>query len=134
MTKRIASLIGLALLAAVSASAQTTNRVEVDVPFSFAAAGTTWAPGTYKLDVSLSSGLVTLHSLQSTPRTFLTQTGQASESGNTRVRFQRYGNQWVLRAILGNGMEAGVLPGKLERELMSRKPSESRTLLARVRR
>jgi len=134
MRKRIASLIGLALLTAVSASAQTTNGIRVDVPFSFAAAGTTWVPGTYKLDVSLSSGLVILHSLQSPSRTFLTQTSQTSDSGSTRVRFQRYGNQWVLRAIVGNGMEAVVLPGKLERELMSRKPSEGRTLLAHVRR
>ena len=47
MTKRIASLIGLSLLAVVSASAQIVNKIEVNVPFSFEAAGATWAAGTY---------------------------------------------------------------------------------------
>lgn len=132
MTKRIASLIGLALLAAVSASAQITNKVEVNVPFSFAAGGATWAAGTYKLEIRPDSGLVMLHS-QSGSRAFLAQAGQSQNSRNeTSVRFQRYGRQWVMRAIIGDGIEAAVLPSKFERELMSRKPSDSRTLLAHV--
>jgi hypothetical protein len=132
MTKRIASLIGLALLAATSASAQIINKVQVNVPFSFAAAGTTWAAGSYKLDINLGSGLAMLYSRQSGSRAFLTQIGQIPDTGNTRVRFERYGNQWVLRAIVGDGLQADMLPSKLERELISRKPSGNRTLLAHV--
>jgi hypothetical protein len=134
MTKRIASLIGLALLAVVSASAQITNRVEVTVPFSFVAAGTTWAAGTYKLDLKPGTGLVMIQSQDSGSRFLMTQGGQFPDNGNMRVRFQRYGNQWLLRAILGAGMQADVLPGKFERELMSRKSAESRTVLAHLER
>ena len=133
MTKRIACLIGLALFATLSASAQT-RRVEVNVPFSFAAAGTNWAAGTYEIDIRMDNGLATLNSRQSVSRMFLTNAGQSPDNRNMRVRFQRYGNQWVLRAIVGDGMQADVRPGKLERELMSQKPSDNRTLLAHVER
>lgn len=132
MTKRIASLIGLALLAVVSASAQITNRIEVTVPFSFVAAGTTWAAGTYKLDLKPGTGLVTIQSQESGSRIFMTQAGQGLDNGSTRVCFRRYGNQWLLQAIIGDGMQAVVLPGKLERELISQKPSEQRTLIAHL--
>ena len=134
MTKRIASLIGLALLAAVSASAQIMHRIEVNVPFSFVAAGKTWTAGTYKMDIRRDTGLVTLHSPDSDSKMLLTQAGQPPDNGNTRVRFQRYGNQWMLRAIFADGIQADVLPTKLERELISGKPADSRTLLACVSR
>ncbi len=136
MKKRIASLmIGLALLVAVSASAQVTHKVEVNVPFPFVAAGKTWSAGTYQMDIRTDSGLVMLHSRESGSRTFLTQ---SSENGNstsdTSIRFQLYGRQWVLRAIVLGGIQADALPSKFERELISRKPSDSRSLLARVER
>src|SRR5215471_12756105 len=101
MTKRIRSLIGLALLAAISASAQTINKVQVNVPFSFAAAGKTWAAGLYKLDINPNSGLAMLHSRQSVSRLFLTDAGYTPDTGDVRVRFERYGSHWVLRAIVG---------------------------------
>ncbi len=132
MTKRIASLIGLVLLAAVSMSAQITNKMEVKVPFSFAAAGKIWAAGTYKLDIRLDNGLGMLHSTESGSKVFLTQVTQSRDRGNTRVRFERYRNEWVLRAIVGGGLSADVLPGKLERELISDKPSASCALVARL--
>ena len=133
MTKPIVSLIGLALLA-VSASAQVMHKIEVNVPFSFVAAGKTWTAGTYKMDIRRDTGLVTLHSPDSDSKMLLTQAGQPPDNGNTRVRFQRYGNQWMLRAIFADGIQADVLPTTLERELISGKPADSRTLLARVRR
>lgn len=134
MAKRIASWIGLALVAVVSASAQIVHSVEVNVPFSFVAAGKTWDAGTYKLDIKPDSGLAALHSSQSGSGTFLIQASQPENIGNkTTVRFERYGNQWVLRAMLGGGIQAEVLPGKLERELMARKASENRTLVARLK-
>lgn len=130
MTKRIATLIGLALLAATSASAQMINKIQVDVPFSFAAAGKTWAAGIYKLDINPNSGLAMLHSGQSASRLFLTEAGSTPDTGDTRVRFDRYGNHWVLRAIVGGGMQVNVRPGKLEQEIISSKPSGSRSLIA----
>ena len=89
MTKRIASLIGLALLATVSASAQITSKMDVNVPFSFAVAGKTWAAGAYKLDIRLDNGLAVLHSTESGSRMFLTQATPSRDRGNTRVRFER---------------------------------------------
>lgn len=133
MTNRIASLIGLALLAAVSASAQIMNTVQVNVPFSFVAAGKTWDAGTYKMDVRPDTGLTVLYSSKSGSRTLLTQTSQPNNIGNeTTVRFQRYGGQWVLRAIVLGGTQAVVLPGKIEQELMSSKSSERRILIAHL--
>lgn len=134
MTKRIATLIGLALLVATSASAQMINKIQVDVPFSFAAAGKTWAAGIYKLDIDPKSGLAMLHSGQSASRLFLTEAGSTPDTGDTRVRFDRYGNHWVLRAIVGGGMQVSVRPGKLEQEIISSKPSGSRSLIARPER
>jgi|SRR5215469_7952021 len=131
MTKRIASLIGLALLVASSASAQMISKIQVNVPFSFAAAGKTWAAGLYKLDINPDSGLAMLHSGQSVSRLFLTQSGSSPDTGDTRVRFERYGSHWVLRAIVGGGMQVSVRPGKLEQEILSSKPSGSRSLIAR---
>jgi len=135
MTKQIASLIGLALLVAVSASAQVTHKVEVNVPFPFVAAGKTWAAGTYQMDIRPDSGLATLHSPESGSRTFLTQSSENGNStNNTSILFQRYGREWVLRAIVLGGIRADALPSKFERELISRKPSDSRSLLARIER
>jgi len=134
MTKRIASLICLALLA-VSASAQIVNKVEVNVPFSFVAAGKTWNAGTYKVDIRLDNGLAALHSDESSSRTFLTQESPSQSIGNpTAVRFQRYGDQWVLQSIILAGTQADVLPSKFEKELMSRKRSDTRTLVAHLKR
>jgi len=134
MTKRIASLIGLALLA-VSASAQIVNKVKVDVPFSFVAAGKTWNAGTYEVDIRPDNGLATLHSNESVSRTFLTQTSQPHNVGNqTAVRFQRYGDQWALQSIILAGTQAEVLPSKFEKELMSRKRSDTRTIVAHLER
>lgn len=133
MTKRIASLIGLALLAAVSASAQIRNTVEVNVPFSFVAAGKIWDAGAYKMDIRLGTGVTVLYSSDSGARAFLIQTSEPPNIGNeTTVRFRRYGDQWVLRAITLGGTQADVLPGKIERELMSRKASEPRILIAHL--
>jgi hypothetical protein len=134
MKKRIASWVVLALLATVSASAQISNRIEVTVPFSFVVAGTSWAAGTYKLDIQPNTGFAMLHSTESVSRIFLTQVSQPTDSLGTQVRFQRYGNQWVLREILVDGLQAHVLPGKFEREIMSRKPSEARPLVAHLQR
>lgn len=129
MTKRIAFLIGLAVLA-TSASAQMINKVQVNVPFSFAAAGKTWAAGIYRLDINPDNGLAMLRSPQASSRLFLTEAGYTPDTGDTRVRFERYGNHWVLRAIVGGGLQANVRPGKLEQEILSSKPSGSRTLVA----
>lgn len=133
MTKQIASLMGLALLAAVSASAQIRNRVEVNVPFSFVAAGKTWDAGTYKIDIRPDTGVTVLYSGESGARAFLMQTSQPPNIGNeTTVRFQQYGDQWVLRAITFGGTRADVLPGKREREFMTRKASEPRIVIAHL--
>jgi hypothetical protein len=134
MTKRIASLVGLALLA-VSATAQIVSKVEVNVPFSFVAAGKTWNAGTYNVDIRPDNGLAVLHSNESGSRAFLTQASQSQNIGNeTALRFQSYGDQWVLQSIILPGTRAEVLPSKFEKELMSRKRSATRTIVAHLER
>jgi hypothetical protein len=132
MTKRIASLISLALLAAVSASAQIAHTLKVDVPFSFSAAGSIWEPGVYQIDLSGPSGVSWLHS-STTTRAFLAQRSDSRRSDNIHcVRFERYGDRWVLRSIVLGGSQAELIPGKLEQELMTQKRSENRTLVAHL--
>lgn len=122
MFKQIRYLILLGLLGVISASAQTTTRVKVLVPFPFNAASRTWAPGSYQLDINARNGLVIIHSSHNS-RLILTRTTQTAESevsdGGNYLQFVKYGNRWILSDIVSNGIENVVPPGRLVREYMA---------------
>jgi hypothetical protein len=118
MTKQLGNLIGLGLLlAAVSASAQTTNLVRVRVPFPFVSAGRSWPAADYNLQIRTENSTVTLSSPGIAPAIMITRADQRPEDGRNYLQFQRAGDHWILREVTLDGT-AHVLPkGELEKEL-----------------
>jgi hypothetical protein len=133
MAKRIAYLLGLVLLVAVSASAQVTHEIKVLVPFPFAAGGEKWQAGVYEMELDGDTGAVILGTKGSARKMVLsyrTQTPQAI--GRDSVRFRHFGEHWVLQQIVVDGITATLKIDKLEKELMAiNKPSEDKVLLAK---
>lgn len=135
MTKRIRSLIGVALLllAAVSAFAQTTRAVRVKVPFPFVTAGKSWPAGDYRVQIRTDNRTLTLISRGLASATVLTTTDERSRERRTYLRFQRYGDRWVLHEVTQDGTAQVRTWGELESELSKLKPSCQETLVAERR-
>jgi hypothetical protein len=124
MTKQLGSLIGVALLlAAVSASAQTTNIIRVKVPFPFVTAGKSWPAADYTLQVRTENGIVTLSLPGIASATMLTIADQRPREGRTYLQFQRSGDRWFLREVTLNGMAHVVPKGELAKELLEERVS-----------
>ena len=117
MTKRIGSLIGMGLLlAAVSASAQSTNALRVKVPFPFVTAGKIWPAADYSVQIRTDNGTLTLSSPGISSALIRTTTEERPGEGRTYLRFQRSGDRWFLQEVTLAGT-AHVLPtGELEKE------------------
>jgi len=132
MKKHIATLFGFALLlAAASAHAQITETVQVKVPFPFVAAGRTMPAADYRVKITEDTGLITL----STPgrsAILLTIRNEhpGKESGNSSLKFERYGDSWVLEEVTYDGTEQVLRRGKVEQKLAQLQPSGEQTLMA----
>jgi hypothetical protein len=119
MTKRIGSLIGVALLlAAVSASAQTAGATRFKVPFPFVTAGKTWPAGEYSVQIRTDNGLVTLSSLGIGSATMLTSPDARSGETRTYLHFERAGDRWYLQEVTVDGTARIVPTGELQKELV----------------
>lgn len=105
MTKRLGSLIGVAmLLATVSASAQTANIIRVKVPFPFVTAGKLWPAAEYSVQIQEENGTVSLSSHGTTRATILTTIDERPGEGPAFLQFQRSGNRWFLHEVTLDGM------------------------------
>jgi len=92
MTKQIKCLMEMALLpAAVSASAQATRPILVNLPFPFVTAGKKWPAGDYGLEVWRDFGVLTL-STPGVTSTMLTISDQRSGGMQAYVQFQCSGD------------------------------------------
>jgi len=132
MTKQIRSLIGVALLlAAVSAFAQTTRAIRVKVPFPFVTAGKSWPAGDYRVQIRTDNRTLTLSSHGIGSATVPTTTDERAGEKRTYLRFQRYGERWVLQEVTQDGTAQVLNSGELESELTKLKPSCQETLVAR---
>jgi hypothetical protein len=134
MKKHITGLFGLALLlAAASAQAQIAQTIQVAIPFPFVTAGQTMPAADYSLQITRDSGLVILSSITGkSAAQITTKDYRPKEVEKSYLRFQRYGNTWVLKEVTLGGM-AQVLPmGKVERQLAQVNPSRQQTLMALV--
>ena len=117
MTKRIGSLIAVALLlAAVSASAQSTNAIRVKVPFPFVTAGKTWPAADYSVQIRTDNGILTLSSLGIGSATMLSSSDERPGEGRSYLRFQRSGDRWFLQEVTMDGTAHIVPTGELENE------------------
>jgi hypothetical protein len=129
MTKPIKYLMGMALLlAAVSASAQATRPLLVNVPFPFLTAGKNWPAGDYGVQVWRDFGVLTLSSPGVTSATMLTIPDQRSGGKHAYLQFQCSGDEWVLREVVLDGT-ARILPAsESEKEQGQLVPSCQKTI------
>ena len=134
MSKQIRYAVGLMLLTVVSASAQITHQIRVNVPFSFSAAGKNHPAGNYALEFDKERNLLILSRYGSTPTILRTVTSREYKGEPTYLRFQRYGTDWFLKEVTFSGIGQELAPSKTERELARSKPADQRILVAKVSR
>jgi hypothetical protein len=133
MKKYIAALFGFAfLLAAASAHAQITETIQVKVPFSFVAAGKAFPAADYQIKITQPTGLVTLRAANVGPAMMLSNKNEhpGREGGKSYMKFEHYGDSWVLEEVTYDGTEQVLHQSKVERELAQLKPSGEQTLMA----
>ena len=133
MKKHIAGLFGFGLLlAAASAHAQITETIQVKVPFSFVAAGKTFPTADYTIKITQPTGLVTLTAANVGPAIVMSNTNEhpGMQGGKTYLKFERYGDSWVLEEVAYDGTEQVLHRSKIEQRLAQLKPSGEQTLMA----
>ena len=133
MKKPILSLFGFALLlAAASAHAQITHTVQVTVPFPFVVSGRTMPAADYRVQITEDTGPITLSSSSGRSAIVLSIRNEhpGKESGESCLKFKRYGDSWVLEDVIYDGTEQVLLKSKTEQHLAQLKPSGQQTLMA----
>jgi hypothetical protein len=104
MTKQITNLIGVAvLLASASAFAQSANTTRINVPFPFVTAGKTWPAGEYMVQTNPQTGMLTVSAPGITAANQLTITDARTGESRSFLRFQRYGDVYVLEGVAQDG-------------------------------
>jgi len=132
MKKHIVALFGFALLlAAASAHAQITDTVLVSIPFPFVVAGRTMPAADYSVKITQYTGLISL----TTPgrsAIVLSNTNEhpGRETGKSYLKFERYGDSWVLEEVTYDGTEQVLRRSKIEKQLAQLKPSGEQILMA----
>jgi hypothetical protein len=116
--------VAVLLMLGTTLSAQTAfsaSRTQVThIPFSFVAADQTFPAGTYVIETDVSKQLLLLRGENQAPRLIMANREELSQApGKGELVFRRYGGQFVLKAVRGQGSwEGQTLPtGKIEREL-----------------
>ena len=132
MTKQIRYFIGLALLlAAVSASAQTTHILEVKVPFPFVTAGKSWPAADYRVEVKPVAGMLTLSAPGLVPTIMLTNHDDRPGERPPYLRFQRSGDFWILEEVTLDGTAQVLRTGsELEKTLANLNLARQEQLVA----
>lgn len=122
MTTRIRILLGsILLLMAAMASAQT---VQVTVPFSFVAGGHNLPAGDYTIELNREKDtmIVRAGDRSGNNAVMLARNGErADDLDRSYAIFQRYGAHYFLAAVWSEGAGQTLIPGKLERELASKR-------------
>jgi hypothetical protein len=132
MKKHIAGLFGFALLlAAASAHAQITQTVRVQVPFPFVAAGQNMPAADYSVKITEATGMITLRSPgRSVVALSRRNMHPGKESQESYLKFERYGDSWVLEEVNHDGVDQVLHRSKIEQQLARLKPAGQQTLMA----
>ena len=132
MKKHIAGLFGFALLlAAASAHAQITQTVRVQVPFSFVAAGENMPAANYSVKITKDTGLIILSSPgRSVIALSIRNVHPGKESFESYLKFERYGDIWVLEEVNHDGVDQVLRKSNIEQQLARVKPAGQQTLIA----
>jgi hypothetical protein len=130
MKTQIAAILGLALLAAASASAQNTKTNPMKVPVAFMAGDKTFPAGEYRVEFNIDSGAIVLLNSAGPVASMITfRDGQGS--GQDAIELRLVGNTWVLQRVAVNGRELKLVPSKFEKmELAKQKSPSDKTLIA----
>lgn len=129
MKKQTTILLGsILLLTAAMASAQTSRRVIVSVPFSFVAGNQPLPAGTYTLDLKHGDGAMVLSredqsGIFTTVMVLTNDSPQTTDRDKSYATFQRYGSHYFLTRVWRAGVGRAIPPGKLERELAKQQRS-----------
>jgi hypothetical protein len=132
MKKHIAGLFGFTLLlAAASAHAQITQTTRVQVPFPFVAAGQNMPAADYSVKITKDTGLIILRSPgRSAAALSIRNVHPGKESYESYLKFERYGNSWVLEEVNHDGIDQVLRRSKIEQQLARLKPANQQTLMA----
>ena len=95
---RSLGILGLAL-AGITACARASESVQVTVPFAFQAAGKVLPVGDYRFSLDQKSDLVTITGSKVFGAILLTVPGDQLHNERSFLRFQRYGDEWLLHEI-----------------------------------
>jgi hypothetical protein len=117
MKNIVKSFIGfLIALAATSALAQ--NAIQVKVPFAFSAAEQTLPAGDYRVTLDRAVDRVTLRG-ENTGAIFFVTPAADLKDGRSFLRFQRFGNDWVLTTAAFAGSTQELSTEKAERNFLA---------------
>ncbi len=129
MKRTIAAIVGLALLTALSASAQTVRSNPVKVPFAFLAGDKTVPAGEYRVQINLGMKMVMLIGPAGAVASTLSM-DEADGNEADGLQFQRFGDTWVLQKVWVHGYAQRLFPGKFEKQLAKLNPPGEHTLVA----
>jgi hypothetical protein len=134
MKNQIIAIVGLALLAAVPAFAQSIPTVRVDVPFAFQAGDRPMPAGTYMLREQ-AQGLVNLRREGTNAGAFISTHPATAKTASTKpyVLFDQIGDRYFLAGVWSAGSKDGArsFPSRHEKEaLQSLNQASSLTTLA----
>ena len=130
MTTRIRTLLGsILLLMATMASAQT---IHFTMQFSFVAGNKSLPAGDYSIELNRENHSMIFRSEDPSGNNAVmlaTNSEGGANPDKTYAIFQRYGAHYFLASVWREGVGQTLIPGKLERELASKR---SRIEMARV--
>jgi hypothetical protein len=121
----VLSLVGLMVFFVVQLNAAPTGRLRVTVPFDFYVGTTHLSAGDYIFEmrpISPYSGTSTSVVVWNADRAIVafiaTMPGSVALDHN-QLHFSRYGNQFFLSKVESSGLQAGLRPTSLEKELLA---------------
>ncbi len=130
MTTRIRTLLGsILLMMATMASAQT---IHFTMPFSFVAGNKSLPAGDYTIELNRENHSMIFRSEDPSGNNAVmlaTSSVGTADPDKTYAVFKRYGAHYFLASVWREGVGQTLTPGKLERELASKR---SRVEVARV--
>jgi hypothetical protein len=128
--------VSLGLLAAASVFAQNPHKCNVNVPFGFHVGDTMLPAGRYALDTDIAPNVVRVKSDDMGKSILILTHGVGRNSGETQSRliFNRYGDQYFLSQVWTPAGEAGRELRKTKRETQeaaNRRPTVESVLAAK---
>ena len=131
MKKQLFALLGLSLLLAVSASAQTVAKA--NIPFNFIVAGKTLPAGEYTIrSLDTIQRVLVIRGSDKSQMVMANSCASAKPSDTSKLVFHRYGDRYFLSQIWtgGNSSGAELPPSRRESEVAMDFPRQEVVLVA----